>query len=92
MQYAFHQVARIPAQLRDQREFAEAAEADPFREVPAQDLLTGLRGKDVLFVFVESYGRVAIEGIVRRAGCQRGARFGNEAGSTKPASPAGAPS
>jgi hypothetical protein len=61
LQYAFHQVARIPAQLRDQREFAEAAEADPFRQVPAQDLLTGLRGKDVLFVFVESYGRAAIE-------------------------------
>lgn len=61
MEYAFHQVARIPAQLRDQREFAEAAETDPFRQVPAQDLLTGLRGKDVLFVFVESYGRAAIE-------------------------------
>src|SRR5687768_15105516 len=41
LKYAFHQVARIPAQLRDQREFAEAAEADPFRQVPAQDLLTG---------------------------------------------------
>jgi hypothetical protein len=30
--------------------------------VPAHELLTGLRGKDVLFVFVESYGRVAVEG------------------------------
>ncbi len=32
------------------------------RSVPAGDLLTDLRGKDVLLVFVESYGRVAVEG------------------------------
>jgi hypothetical protein len=60
--YAYGQVSRIPSQLRDQREFAEASKDDPFRNVAADDLLTGLRGKDVLFVFVESYGRVAIEG------------------------------
>ena len=30
-------------------------------DAPAADLLTGLRGKDVLVVFVESYGRVALE-------------------------------
>ena len=35
---------------------------DPLSRVPADELLTGLRGKDVLFVFVESYGRVAVEG------------------------------
>lgn len=59
--YVYRQVSRIPSELRDQREFAQAAEEDPLRAVPAADLLTGLRGKDVLFVFVESYGRVAIE-------------------------------
>lgn len=60
--YALGQFTRIPSQLRDQREFAEAAATDPMRDVPARDLLTGLRGKDVLIVFVESYGRVAVEG------------------------------
>ncbi len=60
--YVYGQVSRIPSELRDQREFAEAAEQDPLREVPAHRLLTGLRGKDVLIVFVESYGRVAVEG------------------------------
>jgi len=60
--YAYGQVSRIPSELRDQREFARAGEEDPLRDVPARDLLTGLRGKDVLFVFVESFGRVAIEG------------------------------
>lgn len=59
--YAFAQVARVPSQLRDQRAFARAAAADPQHRTPAADLLTGLRGKDVLVVFVESYGRVALE-------------------------------
>ena len=60
--YVYGQVSRIPSELRDQRRFAEAAENDPLRDVPPHQLLTGLRGKDVLFVFVESYGRVAVEG------------------------------
>jgi hypothetical protein len=34
---------------------------DPFATASGDQLLTGLRGKDVLIVFVESYGRVAIE-------------------------------
>ena len=60
--YLYGQVSRIPSELRDQRQFAEAAAQDPLQQVAHQDLLTGLRGKDVLFVFVESFGRVAIEG------------------------------
>ena len=34
---------------------------DPFDTTPGSDLLTGLRGKDILVVFVESYGRVAVQ-------------------------------
>lgn len=60
--YVYGQVARIPGELRDRREFIVAARTDPFREVAADQLLTGLRGKDVVLVFVESYGRVAVEG------------------------------
>ncbi len=60
--YVYGQVSRIPSELRDQRRFAEAAENDPLRDVPPHELLTGLRSKDVLIVFVESYGRVAVEG------------------------------
>jgi hypothetical protein len=37
------------------------APPDPFAATPDADLLAGLRGKDVLVVFVESYGRVAVE-------------------------------
>jgi hypothetical protein len=64
----YGQLSRIPSELRDQRQFAEAAEEDPLRRVAAQELLTGLRGKDVLFVFVESFGRVAVEGSSFSAG------------------------
>ncbi|MFC7724847.1 sulfatase-like hydrolase/transferase [Nocardioides sp. GCM10028917] len=59
--YVLAQVTRVPSQLRDQREFARAAADDPARDTPAAELLTGLRGKDVLVVFVESYGRVALD-------------------------------
>jgi hypothetical protein len=58
--YVGHQVTRIPAELRDRREFLQAARADPLDD-PGGELLGGLRGKDVLIVFVESLGRVALE-------------------------------
>lgn len=60
--YAYGQVSRIPSEIRDQRIFARAAVNDPLRNVPADKLLTGLRGKDVIFAFVESYGRIAVQG------------------------------
>jgi phosphatidylglycerophosphate synthase len=34
---------------------------DRFRATPGDKMLTGLRGKDVLLLFVESYGRVAVQ-------------------------------
>jgi hypothetical protein len=47
--------------LVDGKAFAAQAADDAYRYKPGKDLLTALRGKDVLFVFVESYGRVAVE-------------------------------
>ncbi|GAB3974393.1 hypothetical protein [Plantactinospora veratri] len=47
--------------LRSQQEFTRQAAVDAFGGVPGDRLLTGLRGKDVLLVFVESYGRSAVE-------------------------------
>ena len=49
------------AGLQDERLFAEQAARDDFRDVPADQLLTGLHDKQVVLVFVESYGRVALE-------------------------------
>ena len=50
------------SELQDRQAFAAMTAVDPFRDTPPASLLTGLRGKDVLVVFVESYGRVAVEG------------------------------
>jgi hypothetical protein len=59
---AFEMAQQVPASLADQRAFeAQSAAPDPFRGTPAQDLLPGLAGKDVVLTFVESYGRSAVE-------------------------------
>ncbi len=52
---------RVRAGLADRQAFAETAAADPYRDTPGSDLLTALRGKDVVFAFIESYGRDAVE-------------------------------
>ncbi|GID92146.1 sulfatase [Amorphoplanes digitatis] len=54
-------VLKVPAAIEDRRAFAAEARDDAFRELPGDQLLTGLRGKDVVFTFIESYGRSAIE-------------------------------
>jgi hypothetical protein len=46
----------------DQQAFAAEVGNDAFRNVPADQLLTGLRGKDVIVAYIESYGRSAVEG------------------------------
>jgi hypothetical protein len=57
------QVRDTQAAMRDNRTFAQALTgSDPEATVPAADLLTGLRGKDVVIAFVESYGQVAVQG------------------------------
>ena len=83
-QLASTAVARLATQvrddLRDQREFAQALELDPFRDTPDDDLLTGLRGKDVLLVFVESYGRTALDSPVVGSALDAGDRRLRQAG------------
>jgi hypothetical protein len=50
------------AALRDRQVFARAVGVDRFRDAAGPDLLTGLRGKDVIIAFVESYGEAAVQG------------------------------
>jgi phosphatidylglycerophosphate synthase len=60
---AVQQVRAYQAALADPRVFEQATRApDPESTVPVSNLLTGLRGKDVIIVFVESYGQVAVQG------------------------------
>jgi len=63
VQLASHHVTSLRAQLRERAELARDLANDRYADVPADRLLTGLRGKDVLLVFVESYGKVALDGL-----------------------------
>ncbi|AZQ40400.1 CDP-alcohol phosphatidyltransferase [Streptomyces cyaneochromogenes] len=47
--------------LRDEARFAKDAKADTFGNTPPDQLVPDLRGKDVIFTFIESYGRSALE-------------------------------
>ncbi|GAB3596245.1 hypothetical protein GCM10027446_22830 [Angustibacter peucedani] len=59
---AVRHVRQIDGALDDGRRFSQAVADDPWRAVPSSELLTGLADHDVLLVFVESYGRVALDG------------------------------
>jgi hypothetical protein len=59
--FARDHVRQVRASLRDQQDFAVESAVDAFRDVPGEELLTALRGKDVVIAFVESYGRVVVE-------------------------------
>ena len=58
---AYAEVTEVRADLGDRAVFERQVEADRYAHTPRNDLLGGLAGKDVLLVFVESYGRVALE-------------------------------
>jgi hypothetical protein len=58
---AGQRAVQVRTSLLDQRTFTAALTTDPFHDVPADQLLTALRGKDVVLAFVESYGRSALE-------------------------------
>jgi hypothetical protein len=58
---AYDDERQITAGLQAGQTMQRAAADDPYRTSGA-DLLTGLRGKDVIVAFVESYGQVAVQG------------------------------
>jgi phosphatidylglycerophosphate synthase len=57
----FDDLRQVRADLLDPDVFQRQIADDPFEFTPGSRLLTGLRGKDVLLTFVESYGRVAVD-------------------------------
>jgi hypothetical protein len=57
----YNRTQQIRTGLHDQAAFRAEAAIDPFQRTPGTQLFTGLRGKDVLITFVESYGRYAVE-------------------------------
>jgi phosphatidylglycerophosphate synthase len=59
---AVGEVQAVQDGFRDRARFAADLRHDRYRFATGDRLLTGLRGKDVLLVFVESYGQVAVQG------------------------------
>ena len=60
---AVSEVKAVQADFRSEAQYrALLARKDPYSSIPASRLLKGLRGKDVLLVFVESYGQMAVQG------------------------------
>ncbi|HEV7897542.1 MAG TPA: sulfatase [Planosporangium sp.] len=57
---AYGSARQARATLLDPQVFAAEIARDAFRDTPGDHLLTALRGKDVIFTFVESYGRSAV--------------------------------
>ncbi|MFF1879452.1 CDP-alcohol phosphatidyltransferase [Leifsonia sp. NPDC058230] len=58
---AWQTVQVLPDDLADRDAFAHDIRTDPAAAVPASSRIAGLAGKDVLVVYVESYGRVALD-------------------------------
>jgi phosphatidylglycerophosphate synthase len=58
---AVREVQAVRSGLHAQEVLAREIPRDRFRATPGHRLLTGLRGKDVLLLFVESYGKVAVQ-------------------------------
>jgi phosphatidylglycerophosphate synthase len=56
------EVNAVRADLHDRSVFAAEIKHDPIASTPTNRLLTSLRGKDVLLVFVEAYGQLAVQG------------------------------
>jgi phosphatidylglycerophosphate synthase len=60
--FATNEVRIIAATARDRETFpSQLNAADAYRSTPPGELLAGLRGKDVVVAFVESYGQRAVQ-------------------------------
>ncbi|MFD9094430.1 sulfatase [Streptomyces collinus] len=60
-QYLSNRVQYVRDGLGDADVYKKEMAVDAFARTPRDRLLTGLRGKDVMLTFIESYGRVAID-------------------------------
>ncbi|MEV6304659.1 sulfatase-like hydrolase/transferase [Actinoplanes sp. NPDC051861] len=59
--YAWDRAQQARAGIANEARFADEVKIDAFKNAPGDQLLSALRGKDVIFTFVESYGRNALE-------------------------------
>ena len=62
----------------EQATFDMADARDSYAQLPASDLLTGLKGKDVIVAFIESYGQVAVQNTSFSTGVDKVLQKGNK--------------
>jgi phosphatidylglycerophosphate synthase len=61
--FAADEVSAVQADYRAEARFRVLIHRkDPYRNTPTTRLLKGLRGKNVLLVFIENYGQLAVQG------------------------------
>ncbi|MEU6541091.1 sulfatase-like hydrolase/transferase [Streptomyces sp. NPDC047000] len=65
------EIERVSDTLKDEADFKKVAKVDAYGNTPGSQLLTGLRGKDMIFTFIESYGRSAIEDPIEAPGVDK---------------------
>src|SRR5690348_8396811 len=68
----------LQADIDNHAVFAREIAQDRYRNTPANQLLTDLRGKDVILAFVESYGQVAVQNSSISPGVDAVLRQGNQ--------------
>lgn len=59
--FVAERIALLERSMRDLARYGEELEADPLADIPAARRLSALAGRDVVVIFVESYGRSVIE-------------------------------
>ena len=69
--FAVSEVRLVRAELADHQVFEHKIREDVWASVPPRQRLARLRGHDVLVIFVESYGRVAVQGTSFSPGIDR---------------------
>jgi hypothetical protein len=68
---------QVSTARRDQAAIDRADASDSYARLPAPALLTGLKGKDVIIAFIESYGQVAVQNSSFSPGVDTVLRQGN---------------
>ena len=69
---------QVAAAAAEQAAFNKAGTTDGYAQLPASDLLAGLKGKDVIIAFIESYGQVAVQNTSFSKGVDTVLRTGNK--------------
>ena len=69
--------SRASATLSAQAKLPQQIANDPYAAMPSSQLLTALKGKDVVIAFIESYGQVAVQGTSFSSGVDQVLREGD---------------